>query len=276
MQFFRGSPAAGRWTLVLVVAVPVSGARLTEPFTGAISFAAPSVTATGIPNSAGTVLPAGQPVTATIKVTNTGNIAKDFFADPRLNGKVPQQLLGSDVNNVALPLSLTAQPAWLVPTNTNALVVGAQGTVPITLEVGTQFEGDPDVVGLSSGNNAVATLTAPEVAPGVFFGIPEATGPFTSGTNGTVNLAAVANTNPFDAAVTSTSGDAWAQSVDANAPRYTPVTLDPGQTGTVTLTITPSAPKGTVVRGFIGLDTLNLATASGDELINIPYTYTVS
>jgi subtilisin family serine protease len=273
MQFFHGSPTPGRWTLVLLVALPVNGAHLTEPFTGAISFTAPSVTSSGIPNSASTVLPAGQPVTATIKVTNTGNISKDFFADPRLNGKVPQQLLGADVNNVTLPLSLSAQPNWLVPTNTNALVVGAQGTVPITMDVSWAF-GDPDVLGLSFGNNSVAALSAPEVAPGFFFGLPEATGPFTSGTTGTVNLAAVANTNPFDSAVTSTSGDAWAQSVNASAP-YAPVTLDPGQAGTITLTITPSAPKGTVVRGFIGVDTLNLATISGDELVNIPYTYTV-
>jgi hypothetical protein len=273
MQFFHGSPARGRWTLVLLVALPVNGAHLTEPFTGALSFTAPSVTSSGIPNSASSVLPAGQPVTATIKVTNTGNISKDFFADPRLNGKVPQQLLGSDVNNVRLPLSLAAQPNWLVPTNTNALVVGAQGTVPITMDVSWAF-GDPDVLGLSFGNNSVAALAAPEVAPGFFFALPEATGPFTSGTTGTVNLAAVANTNPFDSAVTSTSGDAWALSVNASAP-YTPVTLDPGQTGTITLTITPSAPKGTVVRGFIGVDTLNLGTISGDELVNIPYTYTV-
>ena len=134
--------------------------------------------------------------------------------------------------------------------------------------------GDPDFLGLSSGDNSIATLTAPEIAPGFFFGIPEATGPFTSATTATVNLGAVADTNPFDSAVTSTSGDVWAQSVDATA-TYTPLTLAPGQTGTITLTITPSAAKGTVVRGFIGVDTFNLSTASGDELVNIPYTYTV-
>jgi len=88
------------------------------------------------------------------------------------------------------------------------------------------------------------------------------------------DLAAVANTNPFDPAVTSTSGDVWAQSVNASAP-YSPLTLGPGQKGTITLTITPNAPKGTVVHGFMGVDTLNLATASGDELVNIPYTYKV-
>jgi hypothetical protein len=55
------------------------------------------------------------------------------------------------VNNVTLPLSLRAQPNWLIPTNTNALAVAAQGTVPITMDVSWLF-GDPDVLGASSGN----------------------------------------------------------------------------------------------------------------------------
>jgi hypothetical protein len=83
--------------------------------------------------------------------------------------------------------------------------------------------------------------------------------------SGTVNLAAVADTNPFDSAVSASSGDVWAESVNASAP-YSPLTLGPGQSGTITLTITPNAPKGTVVHGFIAVDTFNLATLSGDEL----------
>jgi subtilisin family serine protease len=273
MQFFHGTPAPGLWTMVLLDVGFNDGTHLSEPFTGNISFAAPSVTSSGIPNSASTVLPAGQPVTATITVANTGNSVKDFFADPRLNGKVPQELLGSNVNAVPLPLSvLVSPPNWLVPTNTNLLTVAAQGTVPITMDTEQQF-GDPDVLGVSFGDNSVSAEAAPEVAPGFEVALPDATGPFTAGTTGTVNLAAVANTNPFDSAVTSSTGDVWAQSVNASAP-YSPLTLGPGQTGTITLTITPNAAGGTVVRGFIGVDTLDLATGSGDELINIPYSYT--
>jgi hypothetical protein len=74
--------------------------------------------------------------------------------------------------------------------------------------------------------------------------------------------------------MSSSTGDAWALSVNANAP-YSPLTLGPGQTKKITLRITPKAPKGEIVHGFIGIDTLNLATVSGDELIKIPYAYKV-
>ena len=95
-----------------------------------------------------------------------------------------------------------------------------------------------------------------------------------SATTGTVNLTAVARTNPFDPAVTSTTGDVWVRSVKASAP-YSPLTINPGRKGTITLTIKPNAPKGTVIHGFIDVDTFDPATASGDELAQIPYTYEV-
>jgi hypothetical protein len=44
---------------------------------------------------------------------------------------------------------------------------------------------------------------------------------------------------------------------------------------TIMLTFIPSVTKGTVVRGFIGVDTFNSYTVAGDELVNIPCTYTV-
>jgi Subtilase family/Peptidase inhibitor I9 len=273
MQIFRQTPVAGRWTLSLLVFTAIDGAHLSEPFSTNINFRRPVVQAHGLPNSPATLVSAGQPTTATIEVMNSGNSFKDFFADPRLRGKTLMELPGTDVNAVALPLSLTAQPNWLVPTNTDTLIVVAQGTVPIVMDVSAS-NGDPEVLGVPLGGNFdLAALTAPEVAPGLFFGLPESEGPFGAhgvGSGATVNLAAVVNTNPFDDTISSDTGDIW----NPYAP-YTPMTLGPGQSGTITLTIKPTASAGTVVHGFVAVDTFNLDTFAGDEVVLLPYTYTV-
>jgi hypothetical protein len=74
--------------------------------------------------------------------------------------------------------------------------------------------------------------------------------------------------------VSASSGDVWRRSVDASA-AYTPLTLPPGASGTITLTFTPGAPAGTVVRGTLELDTFDPLTSMGDEVVSIPYAYTV-
>jgi hypothetical protein len=85
-----------------------------------------------------------------------------------------------------------------------------------------------------------------------------------------VNLAAVVNTNPFDETIVPDTGDVW----DPNS-GYTPTTVGPGQSATITLTITPVGSAGTVVHGFIAVDTFNLDTFAGDEVMILPYTYTI-
>jgi hypothetical protein len=283
MQFFRRTPAPGLWTVSVTTTAAVDGAHLSAPFTGTISFTPPAVTSNGLPDSAGTVLPAGQPVTATINVTNNGNIAKDYFADPRLNSLAPLALLGTNVVGglsytqaqltVPEPVPGNVNAHFLVPTDTSKLVVTANSTLPITMDMNSD-DNDPEYLGVPSGNNSVDTLSVPEVGPGQEWVAPEPTGPFSGPVTGTTKVVAVATANAFDSAVTSSTGDAWALAVNASAP-YTPLTLAPGQSGTITLTITPNEPKGTVVSGFIAVDTFNKATDSGDELINIPYSYTV-
>jgi hypothetical protein len=274
MQFFRQHPQSGLWTVILTVMAPVNGGPLSVPYTGAISFNPPQVSSSGIPNSRHARLRAGQPVTATINVTNTGSTPKDYLADVRLDRRVPQLLAGTNTNDNPLPVS--AVPFWLVPPGTNALATVARATLPITMNTGWSF-GDPDVGGPSFGNIAVNREFAPELAPGVFFSTPTPTNP--DGTDGvpagsSVDLAALANTFPFDGNVSTSTGDAWAQSVNPNAP-YAPLTLDPNQSGAITVTFTPSGRHRHTVEGFIGIDTFDEFTFSGDEVATIPYEYRV-
>jgi len=84
---------------------------------------------------------------------------------------------------------------------------------------------------------------------------------------------------PFDASVSSSTEDAWSEALDPTA-TFTPVTIYPGASATVHVTITPSGPPGTVVSGNVYVDDFTSSVppygqASGDELAAIPYAYTV-
>jgi ABC-type molybdate transport system permease subunit len=57
---------------------------------------------------------------------------------------------------------------------------------------------------------------------------------------------------------------------------YNPLVLGPGATGTINVTITPTAAQiGQVVRGVIYVDTFNGTVQTGDEVVALPYAYTV-
>jgi hypothetical protein len=279
MQFFEKAPTAGRWSAVVWLDqnFAIDGAHFREPFTGRIRFRQFDADASGVPNSDSTVLPQGKPVTATISITNSGNSTKDFFADARLDKKTQLPVLGYGASAVGLPLSLSAQPNFFVPPSSDQLTVAAQATVPIVMDVAATG-GNPDVLGVTLPQNAaVAQVSAPELAPGQWFALPEPKGPFPPSGVGpaTVDVAAIAETNTFDPAVTASSGNAWIQlCVDNNAP-YSPVTLNPGQSGSITVTITPTASIGTVVHGFVEIETFNPFTAAADEVVVVPYTYRV-
>jgi len=53
--------------------------------------------------------------------------------------------------------------------------------------------------------------------------------------------------------------------------------VNPGQTRTINLTVKPGAPKGTVVRGFLYVDSFvdSLQFLSGSQILALPYMYTV-
>ncbi|HEY4702074.1 MAG TPA: hypothetical protein VIH64_09305, partial [Streptosporangiaceae bacterium] len=90
---------------------------------------------------------------------------------------------------------------------------------------------------------------------------------------------------------TSAAGDPYAIGFTDQAPTGTPVTVAPGQSGGINVTITPTGKSGTVVHGVIYLVTsalnslatiggaisgeLGAVDTSGDVLAAVPYTYTV-
>ena len=74
--------------------------------------------------------------------------------------------------------------------------------------------------------------------------------------------------------MTSSTGDVWAEAVDPTA-TFTPLLLAPGQTGTITIQITPSASAGTIVSGSLQVDTFTPFTDSGDQVVAVPYVYKV-
>src|SRR5207248_9872794 len=106
-------------------------------------------------------------------------------------------------------------------TDTGRLPVAAQANVPIVMDVSAAF-GDPDRLAVSlPGNAAIAEVTDPELAPGFWFALPEPQGPFPPGgiaPGATVNVAAVADANGFDGAVSPDTGDVWQQAVNPAAP----------------------------------------------------------
>ena len=55
-----------------------------------------------------------------------------------------------------------------------------------------------------------------------------------------------------------------------------PLVLEPGHTGTITVTITPSGTTGSVVQGTLYIDSFDNYTDAGNELVALPYEYTIS
>jgi hypothetical protein len=138
--------------------------------------------------------------------------------------------------------------------------------------------GAPDLTARSIGPDAVAaSLTMPEVPWGQWLLEPTLVGPFGPGGAPTtpVNTSVVAQLKAFDAAVTADSGDWW-QDVTFGTMTFNPLVLGPGATGTINVTITPEASQiGQVVRGVIYVDTFNGTVNTGDEVVALPYAYTV-
>jgi hypothetical protein len=274
LQGYKRNPLPGRWEFVVIFANSVSGTTTRQPFTGELRFNTVDVKATNVPTSAKTVLPAGKPAKVTVRVHNTGAATAGFYVDARSSTWTDAQLIpNATASNV--PLAPSASLGYVVPTDSTQVTGITSGSVPVSADLAPNT-GEPENLALPGvGNIAVVTDRSPSISPGLWLLEADPIGPFSGPNSGLVNFAAVAHTQAFDTAVTSSTGDHWLASVEAQPPAFTPVSIDPGSTGTITVTITPNAPKGTVVNGYLYVDDTTLSNNAGDELIAIPYSYKV-
>jgi hypothetical protein len=276
LQEFRRDPTPGRWTFTVFVTNPVAGTATSQRFTGTLQTNLVDASATGLPTDPATVLPAGQPTTARITVRNTGIAPQPLFIDARSTTTGDLRLVTED-QETGVHLPPPAFVRYQIPPVTTRLSAIATATAPITIDL-SSITFQPEVLARSNPQHlATASIRAAEVQPGPWSTVADLIGPFPpdGAPPATVDLQAFARTQLFDPTITSTTGNKWLNTVQQPPPAFTPLILTPGQTGTITVTITPHGPKGTIVNGVLYLDDFNTFAETGDELTAFPYTYTI-
>jgi hypothetical protein len=281
-------PQAGTWTLIVDFAEPVEGNELSQQFSGNIVFNSVHVSAAGLPDSASTTLASGTPVTVPVSVTNNGAAPELVFIDPRLDTTKSYTLAPVAPSTLTVPLPNNGiTPTFIVPTQTSSVSV-YQTSSPTAMFDFSPFPGDPDIASAGPGANQLCANPAEatyapsggQVTPGEWAADPSLCGPYPAAAlAGTATDAITIATQAFDTAVTSAAGDIWLQSVNASN-AATPVEINPGQTVTINVTITPNAASGTVVSGNLYVDTFDggippYGAESGDQMAALSYEYTV-
>ena len=285
LSLYTSNPIPGKWTLVIDFTSPVPGNELADPFTGQIRFNAVSFNRGALPDSPSATLKRGQSVTYKITVHNTGAAPEDIFLDPRLTTVQSYALQPQDqVADVKLPMPAAAdRPEWIVPTMTHSVSAYASSSVPVMFNFGP-FPGDPDEA--SSYGRAASALyplgkAVTPVTQGLWFAAPSELGPYSAqgAATTTVTTAMSAMTQGFDTSANPATGDFWRFAVAslAASASYNLFVVNPGQTRTINLTVTPTAPSGTVMRGMLYIDDFadSLQFLSGSQLVALPYAYTV-
>ena len=284
MELTHNNPQPGLWKFVLIENFTSSGNQTSLPFNAKIAFNTPLITAAGLPTSASTTVSAsGKPLTATITVINNGVTTAEYFADARLTTATSTVLPPVTCSSVTTLPGTCGE--YYVPTEVTNIAFTAKSSVAINMDaynfVGYNVGGTaaPDLFAKSTGKDTVtASLTEPEIPWGAWYVIPAEVGPYKAAGAPTepVTMSAVANMKAFDSAVSSDAGDIWAD-LTLGTNTFNPLVLASGTGGVINVTITPSkSDVGKTVSGYIYVDTFNPVVGTGDEVVRIPYAYTVT
>jgi subtilisin family serine protease len=277
-------PSPGLWTLVIDFYNAVSGTSVAQPFTVNLNVTPVTATASGLPD--GSTVPAGTPLTAFVKVTNNGTTPEAYFLDPRLNDQVKLDLAAQTTSTLTLPDLTGVVPEYLVPSHTTALKATASSSASLFFDV-TYPYGDPDVIS-STGKTATASYSASGIGAGDWTITPFLTGPFgaKAAKNVTARTSLTATTAGFDPTVSSPTGDLWLGGTNPATP-FTPYVVNPGQSVSIPVTITPTGKAGSTVTGTLYLaDSSFMSTdlsfdevadysAEGSDVAAFPYSYTI-
>jgi hypothetical protein len=284
LQVSHEHPQPGRWKFTLVTDFTASGNQTSLTFSARIGFGTADVTTKGLPDSTGTKLSSsGKPVKFTVNVTNTTPVTAQYFVDSRLRTPAVTQLPTYGCSSgTTLPGAL---PCFYLPPDVSSIEFLAQSSVPIQMDVynfagyNVGGTGNPDIFAQPVAKDTVAaTLSAPEIPYSLWVAVPAEIGPYGSSGEPTAPVAstAYATMQPFDTAMSADSGDIWADLV-LGTNTFNPLVLAPGESGTITVTITPDPTLvGKTVSGYIYIDTFNPVVSTGDEVVQKPYAYTVS
>ena len=303
IQDYIDQPMAGRWVLSLQILNPVSGTVTSSPFKVSIRYNSVSAKAPQLPTSVKTKLKQGQPVTIAVTVSDSSVKQLNYFVDPRLDQVGTLSLAELSGNSTfPLPQPDSVIPFWLVPSHVSSASMTAAADQPVNVDFFWQG-GNPDVYASATGNTTTVTPTGSSLTPGIWETDLGQTGPFSGpAPAGTVSVAATAVGQLFDTAVSSTTGDffaagvagqssnAFRQDLSATSKRlelenqgkkhwFGPTSgwgsCGPTQTTTIMVTITPDAAVGTQVHGHLYIGAVDNFLSNADELIDLPYAYTV-
>ncbi len=298
LQLAHAKPRAGLWQMTLEFYNQSSGAALPQSFRG--SFVLNGVKATGGTPSGVTLSKRGGS-TRYLHITNTSPTPQTYFVDGRSTAHATYNLVASDVKGDAPsttdPYSRTVQvplvsddviPAWLVPTQISTLTVGSSSGDPIAFDLSPldnpstlNAPNNPDIEAVSSGRSATATHTNAEVGSAQWIATPSPLGtvPANGSTPTSATFHATATGRAFDGDVSSSTGDVLLGTVNAAAAAAHPITLQPGQSATVTVHFAPTGAVGSFHTGTLFVDIAQAGalgtTTLTEEIASLPYSYTV-